>query len=196
MKGTKTGNARYYAHALFELAMENHQEDKILEEMELLARLLKETPHFREFLTLSLLPEKDKIALLDRVLQSSFSEITLNFIKILVEKQQFESFEKIFQLYRHLCDERGETIRVTATTVVPLNEKQTSHLKTLLSKHFKREAIIHNKIDPEVLGGLLIQAGDLFLDTSLKGKMDSLHKKLAADAKKILQIITVKEDKK
>ena len=178
MENKRFAKARYYSYALFELAQEKDSTDTILSELELVDELQHQIPKLKKFFELSLFTKNDKYQLLDKI--SPLSSLVLNLLKILVRKKQFFLFDRILFFYRNLTDENAKRARATATTVVPLKTEQLANLATIIEEYIGQKALVTNKIDAKIIGGLTLQVNDLWIDASLKGNLARLHKQFSA----------------
>ncbi|HCU25960.1 MAG TPA: F0F1 ATP synthase subunit delta, partial [Deltaproteobacteria bacterium] len=82
---------------------------------------------------------------------------------------------------RDMADERKGRIRVQVTSAVDLGDHQVQ-LKAILEKVLKQEVIFEAKVDPKLLGGLVLQVKDRIFDASLKGELERLRENLIAKA--------------
>ena len=85
---------------------------------------------------------------------------------------------EIAALYKQLRAEAEKRLDVRVVSAVPLDEAQAERMKAALARRFEREISLHNEIDPEVLGGAVIYAGDQVIDGSLKGRLNRLQASL------------------
>ena len=82
-------------------------------------------------------------------------------------------------LYQSLRQQAGKRLHVRVVSAVPLKEDQSARLRDALSKRFENEIELENEIDPGVLGGAVIYAGDQVIDGSLLGRLRKLEQSLA-----------------
>ncbi len=187
MKPLRSGNPRYYAYALYELSAMKKQQEEFLENFELTLEVQRQMPQLNFLAESPLLSNKKKFQFFDRIFYQHMNPLFLNFLKVLIKKQQIHLLEKIYVVYRHFCDEWAETIRVTVNSVVPLTEEQQNKVSQLVSAYLQKPVYLRVVLNPDILGGMTLQAGDIWMDASLKGKMESFRKNLGEVAKKILQ---------
>ena len=185
MKQKQTRQARYYAYALFELAGDNY--DDLLEDFDTFCELQQRVNNLTPFLTLPFFSQKEKIAVISKALQPNQSTIFTNFVCVLLRKKQIVLLPEIHRLYRQMADERARRVRAIATTAVAINAGQKQALTELLSCYFvDYNFVITNKIDPEIIGGVTIEVNDLWIDASLKGQLQRLHRQLLAKSRQFL----------
>ena len=192
MENKRFAKARYYSHALFELAQEEDSVDAILSELELVDELQQQIPKLKEFFALSLFSTCDKYSVLDKI--SSLSPLVLNLLKILVRKKQFFLFDRILFFYRNLSDEKAKRTRAIATTVIPLKSEQLTNLAMMIENYIGQKALVTNKIDVKIIGGLTLQVNDLWIDASLKGNLARLHKQFSAVTQQLSAVTQQRND--
>ncbi|NUM33690.1 MAG: ATP synthase F1 subunit delta [Candidatus Brocadiae bacterium] len=191
MKLTRSGNPRYYAYALYELSSLKKQQEEFLENFELVLEVQKQKPELNFLAQSPLISNKKKFQFFDRILHNHLNPLFLNFIKVLVKKQQLHLLEKIYVVYRHFCDEWAESIRATVTSAVPLTEEEQKRICNVVSGYLQKSVFLRVIVDPDILGGITLQAGDIWMDASLRGKMKSFQKNLQETARKVIKNISL-----
>jgi len=101
-----------------------------------------------------------------------------NFIKLLAENGRLLALPQIEVLFNHLRAEFEKTVKAEVTSATELNEQQITKLKEKLAAKLGRQVEINVKVDPELLGGLVIQAEDYVIDGSVRGKLAKLSETL------------------
>ncbi len=104
-----------------------------------------------------------------------------NFLVLLGENGRLDTLPDIARQYAELRATAENTIDVTVVTAMALDAAQQAKLKTALSTRFKRDVRLHESVDPTLLGGAVIQAGDLVIDGSLKGRLARLSTQMTRD---------------
>lgn len=108
------------------------------------------------------------------------SEALTHFITLLVHNKRTECVPAIYQLFDALKAEHEKTLQVTVKSFAPLSATQQEELAQKLTQRLKRSVSIEVILDPSLLGGAIIIAGDLVIDGSVRGKLYKLGARLAA----------------
>lgn len=169
-----------YSKALFEKAKE---QDKLVDwetQIRRLGQLISEEA-FSSFLKDKDVPWEKKAEASEKRLGQLDSEI-LNLVALLLDKDKLEllpeisdEFQKMVDRYRGISGvEKAEVI-----TAVPLSDKDILELGEKLSQAFKKPVTIQTKINPEIIGGIIIKLGDKIIDGSLRTRLDTLREEVA-----------------
>lgn len=169
-----------YAKALFEIALEEHMDKQILEETCMLAETFSQTPEFIKVLDAPMIERSEKLAVIDNTLKDQVSCYTLNFLKVMVDRKACALLKESFGEYENLYNKHYNIEKVVATTAVPLTEELTTKLREKLEKTTGKTILLHNKVDPEILGGVVLKFADKQLDDSVAHKLKKLKAELAA----------------
>ncbi len=173
--------ARPYAKAIFEHAL---AEDKLAEWSEYLLNLSQavlDSTAF-EFITNPKSEVGQQIDLLQSVCgsKSKEGEPLHNLIALLATNKRLLLLPEIKGLYEAHRAEQEKTLNVDVISFSMLTADQQQKLMDSLSKRTKRKVALNISIDPSLLGGAVIQAGDLVIDGSVRGKLNKLSTDLAA----------------
>ncbi len=135
-------------------------------------------PDFSKILLSQMISKDDKVALLERVLPGHGSEMLLSFLRVLARHDRLDLLPIIAdeaQLEFEKVSGRG---RVQVTTAKPLSDNQLQNITQSLKSKLSFDPIIETRVDPTVLGGLVIQIGNVIHDGSIKSKLKSLRGRL------------------
>ena len=102
-----------------------------------------------------------------------------NFVAVLAENRRLPLLPEIAAHYEVLRAQIENTVDVEVVSAVALDAAQTETLRQALDKRLKRRVRMQNRVDPTLLGGAVIRAGDLVIDGSLKGRLERLGTELA-----------------
>lgn len=175
--------ARPYAKAVFDIALETN--DLKLWSLVLgnLSMVTLDNAAI-EFITNPEVAEKEQVKLLlDFVsleVKGKSRDLVQNFLVLLAENKRLLLLPEIYQRYEILRAEQEQSLTVQVTSFAPLDKKREEQIVAALSKKFKRQITLEVKVNPELLGGAVIQAGDLVIDGSVHGQLDKLARILAA----------------
>jgi F-type H+-transporting ATPase subunit delta len=103
-----------------------------------------------------------------------------NFVRLLAENKRLELFGEIAAQYELLRAHFENELDVEVTSAVALSDEQKTKMTASLKKRFKRDVRMTNAVDPSLLGGAVIRAGDEVIDGSIKGRLQRLATDLAS----------------
>jgi F-type H+-transporting ATPase subunit delta len=170
--------ARNYAEALFDLAEHEGELVQYGEGIELVARLLDENRAFRAFLETPRVPATEKKAVLKRTLADAVRPRVLNFLLLTIDKRRQRLLRDIARAYHELVDERLNRVRVEVTVARPQDDAVVARLGDALSRLLGKTAVPHLRVKPEILGGVIVRAGDTIYDGSLRRRLDRMRRQL------------------
>lgn len=125
------------------------------------------------------LPEQLADLLID-VAGGRLDEDGRNFIRTLADNRRLDCLPEIAALFEHLKAEAEGTIDVAVTSAVPLTEAQQRGFAAALERRLKRTVRLKCAIDPQLIGGAVLRAGDLVIDGSLRAKLRRIAYELTA----------------
>jgi F-type H+-transporting ATPase subunit delta len=173
MTGSFTSIARPYALAAFEYALAKNALPAWEELLQTAATVAKDPLLIRLMAT----PEVSKKQLADLfcdVLVSNLDTERKNFITLLSEHKRFAVLPEIADQFRQYRAAHEKKIKVEVTSAVTLNEEQKQKLAEMLAKRFQLQVTLECTVDPELLGGAIIRAGDRVIDGSVRGKLNRM----------------------
>ena len=96
------------------------------------------------------------------------------------KNNRLDLFRNVVAAYLQILDERAGRIPVKVTVAVPLTDEERNKLVATLRDVLRREPILNVRVDPDLLGGMIVQAGDTVVDTSVRSRLQSLRTLLLA----------------
>jgi F-type H+-transporting ATPase subunit delta len=172
--------AKRYAQALFELGREKGLLEEFLEGLRVVSHTLQ-TPALSQALENPKIPLAAKREMVHRFLPSLNSHL-LNFVDLLISKGRVPLVGQICQNYERLLHVHQGIEVATVTTAVVLDEEQRARLLEKLSEMTGKQIILETKVDPNILGGLVVKIGDRVIDGSTTSKLKALKAILAEAA--------------
>lgn len=174
--------ARRYAQALTEEAQSAGSLDAVDADVALLAETLDGSRELRQALTSPVVSHDKKLAVLESLFADNVSDLSLRFLRLLVDKQRDGQIPEILDAYRQLRDERTGTVEATVRTAKPLSPDEAERLKTALEARSGATVRMRIDVDPALIGGLVVRVGDVVYDRSVKHQLESLRGRLAERA--------------
>jgi F-type H+-transporting ATPase subunit delta len=175
--GTAEGGlAGRYANALFELAQEQKAVDAVSADLASLRKALETSPDLTRLVRSPVFSADDHARALKAVLEKmGAGALATKFVLLLAEKRRLFVLTQAIAAYEHLvAKSRGET-EAEVTAARALSEGEISELKAALKSKLGKEPRLHTKVDPSLLGGLVVKVGSRMIDSSLRTKLDGLR---------------------
>jgi F-type H+-transporting ATPase subunit delta len=168
-----------YARALFEAAQGNDRVSVVREQLGELAEALVETPALEAFLTNPQLDPTAKAALLEEVTAGA-DPFVRNFLRLVAEKGRGGEIRAISAEYDTLVDRAEGRLTVELTTAHELTDDDAAAIVAKIEQASGRSVEASRSVDPDLIGGLILQAGSLRVDASLRGRLQRLRRDLVS----------------
>lgn len=167
--------ARPYARAAFAHAREDGRAAQWSQALGLTARIAAD-PQVHELLGHPQLAAGQAVALLA---PEGADEAFVRFLSLLAENRRLDLLPEIAGLFERLRAEADHVVRARITSAGPLQPAELDSLKAALRRRFGCEVEVDTAVDPSLIGGAVIDTGDVVIDGSLRGKLDRLQSALA-----------------
>jgi F-type H+-transporting ATPase subunit delta len=170
-----TGVAERYASALFELAKEQGQQAAVEKDLIGFQGLMTASEDLRHLITSPVFTaeaQSKAVALI--AAKAGISVLTSNFLKVLAANRRLFAIGDIVKSYRAIAARARGEIAAEVSSAQPLTEAQMQALKEQLRGTVGKDVTITAKVDPSLLGGLIVKVGSKMIDSSLRTKLDSL----------------------
>lgn len=170
------GVAERYATALFELASEERSVETVSRDFATLKALLSESPDLVRLVKAPVFSVEEQKLGMDAVLRRmEAAPLTVRFVLTLATKRRLFALNQIIDAYeRRIAEQRGE-INAEVSATRPLSDAETDELKRALREKLGRDARLSTKVDPSLLGGLVVKVGSQMIDSSLRTKLEGLR---------------------
>ena len=170
--------ANRYAKAIFELAEENGQLDQTYQELSALRQVFEENDSLAALLSGVDLSLAEKKSLID-ALKKDASPFVSNLIQMVFDYGRMDDLVAIIDEFERRYDAFNKRIHAEVITAVQLDMKQRDQLKAGLAKRLSaNEIVLHETVDPSILGGVIIRANNETLDGSLSSKIEQIRRLL------------------
>ena len=170
-----TEAANVYGQALYELARDEGLAPRILGELNVLNASFAQEPVFVQLLASPTVPKQERCQIIDSSLRSQVHPYVLNFLKILTEKGIAKQFAACVDAFVALYNQDHDILPVTAVTAVALTQEQSARLTEKLSKLTGKNAKLHNRVDPQCLGGVLLDYDGKRVDGSVASRLAAVR---------------------
>lgn len=172
--------ARRYAAALFMLARERGLDDRLLGDLEAIARAVNDYPELRRVVEHRLLTADDRLRALTAVLPG-LSEQAVNFVRLVLRKRRERHFDAIHREYSRLLDQSRGVVEVEVRAAADVPAGTLARLEKKLASYAGAAVRLRVERDPAVVGGLVAKIGDMVIDGSLAGRLRQLRRGLQGD---------------
>lgn len=175
-KHQEAGLALRYATAVFELAQEEKSVDAVERDLDALRRMIGESSDLRDLLRSPIFTRAEHAKAMKAVLDAlGASALTTKFILTLAAKRRLFALPEIVRSFQDmLARQRGE-VSAQVTSAQTLSESQLSELRAVLKSRLGRDPRIETRVDPSLLGGLVVKVGSRMIDSSLRTKLQGIR---------------------
>ena len=173
--GIQASLAGRYATALFGLASDEQQVDAVGRSLDSIEQAMTESADFRALVTSPLVSRADAGKTIRALVPAlGLDSITGRFLGVLADNGRFSELRSVIRIFRELAsDARGET-KAEVTSAHPLGDDQIAALKTKLKARVGREITLDARVDPSILGGIVVRLGSQMIDASIATKLNTL----------------------
>lgn len=168
--------ARSYASALHDIGQRHDVADRFADELEQLARLIRDEPRVRRFLETPTIEPADKKRSLRAALGAEFHPLLVNFLLVVLDKRRQRLLREIAHEYRAIRDDAQGRVRAEVTLAREPDERLEEEIATALSSRLGRVVIPHFRVDPKILGGVRVRYQDRVIDGTLRRRLIALRR--------------------
>ncbi len=170
--------AKRYVKAFFEVGKEQGALPLLAKDMEKIARAFEESKDLKIYFHHPTISNKQKKETLFKIFPD-LSDLTKRFIELLASKGRLDVLDEIARGYLQVYKKHLGTVEAEIITATPI----TTGIEAVVREKIKEitgkdEAVLHNKVDPDIIGGYILQIGDLRIDDSIKGKLQKIKNQL------------------
>jgi len=171
--------SKSYALALYELAKENSELNKVEDGMDGIRILLSKSSDFREMILNPTVTKEEKNKVIIKIVdQYNFCETLKKFLGFLTTKNRLFFLNQIIGSFLDLISSSKRELKAKLLSSKKLSKTELEKIRNELSKDFQSPIKIDYKHDPDLIGGLVIQVGSVMVDTSIKSKLRKLQKSM------------------
>ena len=173
--------AEVYARSLFEVAKEHDALDRVHDELGQFADALDEDRNLQVFLFSPYFSSEEKKRGVSSIV-SDADERIVNFLELLAERHRMPALFRIKRAFDALWADENQLLPVTVTSAVELDEELVQDIGKRIEEQTGRRVELSSNVDPDVLGGLVLQVGNMVLDASIRNRLEQLRKQVAKAA--------------
>ena len=170
--------AEVYARSLFEVAQEAGKLDEVREQLGQVAEAIDGTRDLQVFFFSPYFSSEEKVQGLSRIVDGA-DPVVLNFLGLLIEKHRMPAIFRIRQRFEALWQEENKVLPVQITSAIELDDSTVRSIGDRIGERTGRKVELTRAVDPDILGGLVLQVGNNVLDASIRNRLDNLRKQVA-----------------
>jgi F-type H+-transporting ATPase subunit delta len=170
---------RTYAKALFDAARENGRLATVHQELGDFARAVGDVPELRAVLRNPQVDPPTKARILDDLVADG-DALVRNFLRLAAEKGRIGEIEEIAREFDRLVAREERRLDVELTTAFELSDEQAREIVRQIEQASGRQVDATRSVDPSLIGGLVLQAGSMRLDASIRGRLERLRRELVS----------------
>lgn len=170
--------ARKYATALFDAAVKAGVVDRVAEDLAGVRMLGAHGTALGPFLEAPHIATETKRSILDRVLKEHVTDLTRRFLDLLIDKKRTSQLEGISARFEEMVRDHKGIVAARVRTAVPLEPAQLDRMARSLGGMIGKTVEIENKVEPEVIGGVVLEFGSWIVDRSVRRGLDDIRDRL------------------
>ena len=173
--------AEVYARSLFEVAKENDVLDQIHDELGEFADVLSESRELQVFFFSPYFSSEEKKDGIRKVVKGA-DERFVRFLELLAERHRMPVLFRIRRAFEALWAEENKLLPVTITSAIELDDKTVKQIGKRIEEQTGRRIEHTAVVDPDVIGGLAVQVGNVVMDGTVRGRLEKLRREVATAA--------------
>ena len=168
---------RTYAKALFEAAQDKGRLAEVREELADFVAAIDDVPELDAMLRNPQIDPRGKASMLDDILGGA-DVLVRNFLMLVAEKNRGGQLRDIHKEFEHLMAAEERRLTVDLTTAYELSDEEARQIIGQIEKASGRPVDATRSVDPSLIGGLVLQAGSMRVDASVRGRIERLRREL------------------
>jgi ATP synthase F1 delta subunit len=173
--------ARVYAEALFEVGRDKGKLDALQQQLGQFADAVDRNRELQVFFFSPYLSSAEKKEGIERAITGAEPEL-INFLELLVDKHRMTEVFRIRRELDELWKHENRRIDVTVTSAVELDPSVVEKIGQEVERQTGEKVDLSSRVDGEILGGIVLQVGNMVLDASIRNRLEKLRKSVATAA--------------
>jgi F-type H+-transporting ATPase subunit delta len=173
--------AHAYAEALFEVANERGKLDAVRDQLAQFADAVDDNRELRVFFFSPYFSSVEKVEGAKRAISGAEPEF-VNFLELVIEKRRMPEIFRIRRRFEELWKHENRRIDVTVTSAVELDPAVVGRIGEEIERQTGQRVELASRVDAEILGGVVLQVGNMVLDASIRNRLEKLRKSVAQAA--------------
>lgn len=172
--------SRRYANAIFSLATEQNEVDRIGRDLERIDDAIGSDESTKRFFIAPVISAKEKARVLTEAFASGAHPVALHTLLLLVRKRREALLPEIVRQYKQLEMQAHGAEPLTVTSAQPISADELKNMVIRLEAAYKKKFDVTQQVDPKLIGGVRISMGDRRIDDSIAGRLEDLSRTLFA----------------
>ena len=168
---------RTYARALFEAAQERGQLEKVRDDFRDFMEMVGQVPELDALLRNPQIDPRAKAATVEAILGGT-DELVRNFLLVTIEKNRAGQLNEIHREFERLVAPLERRLNVELTTAHELSDAEARQIVDKIERASGRTVEATRSVDPDLIGGMVLQAGSMRVDASVRGRLERLRREL------------------
>jgi F-type H+-transporting ATPase subunit delta len=170
--------ARVYSRAMLSLADEVGETDELLAELQELVKALDQNPELERFLASPLVEDEDRAAVLEKLFRGRASDLLVDSLQVVNRKGRLGVLRAIAEGYRIEHRDLRGIADAHVRTAVPLSDALRGRVREAVARFTGKQAHLFEKVDPAILGGIVIEVDGRKIDGSVASRLRELGQAL------------------
>ncbi|HEX3945633.1 MAG TPA: F0F1 ATP synthase subunit delta [Rhizomicrobium sp.] len=172
----ESGLAGRYALAVFELAQEERAVEAVANDFATLKQLMSENVDLTRLIRAPVFSREEQASGMNGVLhRMEAAPLTRRFILLLASKRRLFALPDIIRAFGNMVSKQKGEMSAQVTSARPLSDDETAELKSILRSKLSKDVNLETRVDPSLLGGLIVKIGSRMIDSSLRTKLNGLR---------------------
>ena len=173
--------ADVYARSLFDVAQEHDSLDEIHEQLDEFADAVSENRDLQVFLFSPYFSAQEKKDSLDKLVEGADDNF-FRFLELLAERHRMPVIFRIRQAFDDLWAAERRRLEVEITSAVELEDDVVEQIRDRIEEGTGQDVELESRVDPDVLGGLVLRVGNMVLDASVRARLERLRRQVTSAA--------------
>lgn len=174
-----TGVAGRYAAALFDLARDADAIETVEGELQSLAAAIDASDDLRRFLKSPVYDRDDQLNAMSAIAKKAgYSALTTNFLKLVASNRRLFALEAMIRAFSALAAQHRGEASAEAISAAPMSGDQATALRLEIESMLGKAVNLETRVDPDLLGGLIVKIGSKMIDSSLRTKLNRLRTRM------------------
>ena len=174
-----------YARSILELANEANKAQEFGQELAAIGELIRQNPTFAHYLADPGIGAAERTATLDRLFRGKASPLVMNLMGVLNERGRLNLLGAVADAYADLLDAQQGNVEVDVTVARRLDPSQLEQVRQRVSAALGKNAVVHQYVDEDIIGGLVLRVEDRLIDASVRYQLEAMRQRMLSARQKI-----------
>lgn len=167
-----------YVKALYELALESKLLEEVEKDMLSLQSVINESKEFNDFIKIPTIKISEKLKMIDTLFKGKLNKISIQFLHLLIKNNREIYLKRICLHFISYYKQNQGIKEAVITTAIPLSETHKNEIYAFITKKFKVNIELTEKVDPSIIGGFVLRIGDQQINASIHAQLNKIRREL------------------